>query len=131
MTRPFLMIAAAALTLSACASATQSKLDELAGPGNVAAMDAAAMCDMDKALSLALAEENSTSPSARLFSKFAQAAIYTDTGQPDKAAQAIIEASDPSLNPKGLSREQMQASSDAVLEGIRGKREDATGSRSC
>lgn len=121
-------IGAAALALSGCAFS----LSGLAGPGNVAAMDAAVACDFDQALSLA-AEERSSGGSETLFSYYVDYAVYTETGRSSDANKAIDDATrDPRSNPEPFSsRQEILDGGNAVLAGIRGRRAEATGSEAC
>lgn len=123
---------AAALVLGACATQKSKALASMIGAGNAAALDAAAACDFDEALRLSKHEENSSRPEIQLFSQFMQAAIYGETGQSTKAAAAVDKAfTDPAMNPKDTTRQEMQDGADAVGEMIRGRRNETTGSPDC
>ena len=127
----YLAAGAALLALSAC-DAQQFTMSNLAGPGNVAAMDAAVACDFNRALGLAEGAKSSGG-SQRLFSHYVQYAVYTETGRSADAARAIDAATnDPETNPGGdTSRQEMVDAGDALLESVRSRREEATGSRAC
>lgn len=130
------MIRAVLLTLpffaAACSTDSSPSVSSLAGPTNMTAMSAAAACKPQEALAIAKGEESSSSPSARLFSQFVQAAVYEDTGNAAEADRILAETTaDPSLNPSGLSRGQMDQISGSVLSGIRDERMDISGSATC
>ncbi len=123
-----------ALLLVACGASTERfTLGAMAGPGNVEAVDAAVDCRFDDALRLAQAEARAETPTYQLFSRYVQAAVYTELGEPARAAAMIDEATaDPRMNPDGASsREDMQDAADAVLEAIRRQRAETTGRRLC
>lgn len=121
-------IGAVTLSLSACAFT----MTNLAGPGNVAAMDAAVACDFNRALRLAEgARPNGGSET--LFSYYVDYAVYTETGQSSAAADAIDQATrDPRSNPDpALSRRDILEGGEAILSGVRSRRVEATGSEIC
>lgn len=105
----------------------------LAGPDNIAALDQAAQCNNDQALALAQRAGASDQPSHALFGQFAMAALYTDAGNTAKADAAVATAfNDPEMNPDGGSTlQEMQDGADTLLEAIRQRRIEETGSATC
>jgi hypothetical protein len=123
-----------ALLQPACSASSQPlTLGALAGPGNVAALEAAVDCRLDDALRLAGLQGRAERPTYRLFSRFVQSAVYTELGEPARAAALIDEVTaGPHMNPDGAtSRSGMQNSADAMLEAIRERRAEKTGNRLC
>lgn len=127
-----LALLALGLGLAACSSPQNDNLATMVGAGNAAAVQAAAACDFDEALTLAQRETGSSRAETRLFSQFTQAAIYTETGEADKAAAAVdLATSDAGMNPEGASRAEMQQGADALLQMVKGRRLESTGSPTC
>ena len=122
------------VVLAACGASTERfTLGAMAGQGNLAAMDAAGACRFDDALRLARAEARAETPTYQLFSRYVQSAVYTELGEPARAAAMVDEATaDPRMNPDGASsRQDMQDAADAILEAIREQRAQDTGNRLC
>ncbi|MCA8883657.1 MAG: hypothetical protein KDA50_07915 [Rhodobacteraceae bacterium] len=123
---------AAALVLGGCATQKSKMVASMIGAGNAAALEAAAACNFDEALRLSQHEAGSERPEIQLFSQFTQAAIYSETGQAAKASAAVERAfTDPAMNPRDTSRQEMQDGANAVQDMIRGRREETTGSPDC
>lgn len=123
-----------AFLVSACgASSERFTLRAMAGPGNAEALQAAIDCRFDDALRLAEGEADAETSTYQLFSRYVQSAVYTERGEPARAAALIDEATaDPRMNPDGAStREDMQEAADGVLAAIRAQRAEEIGQRSC
>lgn len=123
-----------AVLLAACGAATeQFTLGAMAGPGNARAIEAAVDCRFDEALRLARREARAETPTYQLFSRYVQSAVYTELGEPARAAAMVDAATaDPRMNPDGgRSRRDMQDAADAILEAIRVQRAEDTGNRLC
>lgn len=116
----------------ACAQTEQYTLAKLAGPTNIAAMDAAAACDNDEALGLTRTEMASTNAPRRLMANYTQAAILMDMGRSSEASQLLATAAaDPGLNPDGKSASQFAEPVQPLQQAIQDKRQDLLGSRTC
>ncbi|TDL91058.1 hypothetical protein [Meridianimarinicoccus aquatilis] len=126
-------VSVCAVALLAACGGPDFTLSGLAGPDNIAALDQAAQCNNTQALALAERAGGSDQPSEALFGQFAIAALYTDAGDTAKADAAVATAfNDPEMNPDGGSTlQEMQDGADALLEAIRQRRIEETGSATC
>lgn len=124
--------ALALLALAACGGPADFTLSNLAGPTNIAAIDAAAACRNDEALRLTSTEMASANPPRRLMAHFTQAAIYADLGRQGDANRVLAAAAaDPEMNPQATPRPEFDEPAGALLTAIREKRTEATGSATC
>jgi hypothetical protein len=120
------------LGAAACAPANEFTLSKLAGPTNMAAIEAAADCNTDTALALARTQSTASESTYRLMSTYAQAAILTDTGRSGEANSLLASAAkDPQLNPNGAAPADFDDGAVALLQAIRDKRQDMTGKQTC
>ena len=131
-------LAALAITvlLAACAGGPEpqqsSRLTQIAGPANAAALEAAAACNNDDALALARGAAEDAPPDERLFSQFIQATLLREMGDEAGAAAAIDAAAQaPEMNPEGHPRAQIAQGETAVAQMLAQQRTAATGSPTC
>jgi len=126
---------AATALLAACAGGPEpqsSRLTQIAGPANAAALEAAAACNNDEALALARGAAEDAPADERLFSQFIQAALLREMGDEPGAAAAIdTAAQDPEMNPEGRTREQIAQGETAIAQMLARQRTAATGSATC
>lgn len=137
---PVPSLAAAAIALSACApgggggggGGAGAEIVRIAGPGNAAALEAAARCNNDAALDIARGAAEGASPDRQLFSQFIQAALLREMGDTGGAAAAIDRAAaSPAMNPEGRSRAEIAQGEAAVSQMIARQRLASTGSAGC
>lgn len=122
----------ALVVLAACAQSNPFSLQNLAGSRNIAAINAAAECRNDDALVLSLSELDAEAPSERLMAHLTAAAVYTDKGNTAEANRLLAAAAaDPQMNPDGTPRPEFDEPSTAILQAVRDRREETTGSRGC
>ncbi|MFV0245659.1 MAG: hypothetical protein ACK5IB_11645 [Qingshengfaniella sp.] len=125
------VLTATLLVLAACSPGPMT-LEKLAGPSNIAAIDAAAACNMDRALLLSSGDMTSADRPRRLMAHFTTAAIYSDQGRQTEARRLIEEAAaDPDLNPGAQPVTSFDDPAEALLQAIQDKREALTGKRAC
>ncbi len=132
MRRLAALAAPALLSAALAAPAAAQDLATMAGETNMAALNAAASCQIDEAMALAGKAAKSKKPGERLFAEFIEAALLTETGKPEDAAAIVDQVTaDKALNPDKASREQMQQGADALLQTIQTMRQATTGKPDC
>ena len=132
MRRLAALVAPALVSAALAAPAAAQDLAAMAGETNMAALNAAASCQIDEAMALAGKAAKSKKPGERLFAEFTQAALLTETGKPKDAAAIVDQVTaDKALNPDKASREQMQQGADALLQTIKAMRQAGTGKPGC
>lgn len=126
------LAAAACLALAACGEPADPSLASLAGPTNIAALEASVACRNDEALRLTGTEIASQDPARRLMAHYTRAAVLTDLGREAEAQRLIAAAAaDPRLNPEGRDAATFGQPASAIQQQIREARIVATGTPTC